>query len=231
VNYIGIDPGASGGIAILSHVGGKEWSTFACRMPETDRDIADVLHAATPIEGETLAVIEKVNPGVFGRPGARMGVVSAFTFGGSYRALKMALTCSRIPYDEVLPVKWQTALGCRSRGDKNVTKARAQQLFPFLKVTHAIADALLIAEFCRRLHSGATLPVNPAQQELFDGKEKRTEGQSEELHIVVANEEDIDEIAQRILNSEGAAHATAVVAAGNGRPRHRRHRERSSRLR
>jgi hypothetical protein len=38
-----------------------------------------------------------------------------------------------------------------SKGDKNVTKRRAQQLFPQLKVTHAIADALLIAEYGRRV--------------------------------------------------------------------------------
>jgi hypothetical protein len=56
-----------------------------------------------------------------------------------------------IPYDLVLPVKWQTAMSCRTKGDKNVSKARAQQLFPDVKVTHAIADALLIAEFCRRV--------------------------------------------------------------------------------
>ncbi len=37
-----------------------------------------------------------------------------------------------------------------TKGDKNVSKRRAQELFPALKVTHAIADALLIAEFARR---------------------------------------------------------------------------------
>jgi hypothetical protein len=37
-----------------------------------------------------------------------------------------------------------------SKGDKNVTKAKAQQLFTQLKITHATADALLIAEFARR---------------------------------------------------------------------------------
>jgi len=41
-------------------------------------------------------------------------------------------------------------MGCLTKGDKNVSKRRAQELFPALKVTHAIADALLIAEFARR---------------------------------------------------------------------------------
>jgi hypothetical protein len=37
-----------------------------------------------------------------------------------------------------------------SKGDKNVTKRKAQELFPSLKITHATADALLIAEYLRR---------------------------------------------------------------------------------
>lgn len=175
--YIGIDPGVSGGIAVLSHDGGI---ISAMKMPETDRDILDALNIAgrraeafigrAPRE-RVCGVIEKVNPGVFGRPGAKMGVVSAFTFGGGYRALKMALTALRIPYDEALPIKWQNAMQCRSKGDKNITKARAQQLFPGVTVTHAIADALLIAEYCRRVHSGQALTAHPAQEGLFDGKD------------------------------------------------------------
>jgi hypothetical protein len=41
-------------------------------------------------------------------------------------------------------------MGCLTKGDKNVSKSRAQELFPSIKVTHAIADALLIAEHNRR---------------------------------------------------------------------------------
>lgn len=45
-------------------------------------------------------------------------------------------------------------MGCLTNGDKNITKQRAQQLFPSAKVTHKIADALLLAEYCRRVHRG-----------------------------------------------------------------------------
>jgi hypothetical protein len=92
-----------------------------------------------------------------------MGVTSAFTFGRGYGSLLMALTAKRVPFDEVPPGTWQKTMGCLSGGDKNVTKRRAQQLFPAVKVTHAVADALLIAEFARRrwhLHQG-----NPTQEE------------------------------------------------------------------
>jgi len=55
------------------------------------------------------------------------------------------------PIIDVSPVKWQSALSCLTKGKKNVTKARAQQWFPKIKVTHGIADALLIAEYGRRV--------------------------------------------------------------------------------
>lgn len=149
--FIGIDPGVSGGIACIDDHAIVH-GTF--KMPETDRDLWDVLdeiesrwhHPPIAVRG----VLEKVNSGVFGKPGQRMGVVSAFTFGQGVGRLRMALIAAGIPFDEVLPVKWQTELSCRSRGDKNITKGRAQQLFPQVKVTHAIADALLLAEYGRR---------------------------------------------------------------------------------
>lgn len=41
-------------------------------------------------------------------------------------------------------------MGCLTKGDKNISKARAQQLFPTAKITHATADALLLAEWRRK---------------------------------------------------------------------------------
>ncbi len=148
--FIGIDPGVSGGIAVLNENGDPKG---AFKMPETRRDTLEALRAVRASLMPVRAMVERVNPGVFGRGKVgKMGAVSAFTFGRNVERVLMALEAADIPYDEVLPVKWQTELGCRSRGDKNVTKARAQALFPVgVKVTHATADALLIAEYCRRV--------------------------------------------------------------------------------
>jgi Holliday junction resolvasome RuvABC endonuclease subunit len=159
VIYIGIDPGVSGGIAALTDNG---MVIDAIKMPVTDQDVLAVTRfysERADVEGPCRAVLERVNAGVFGgrKTGQSMGVTSAFTFGTGVGRLRMALAASDIPFDEIAPVSWQTALQCRSRGDKNVTKARAQQLFPKEKVTHAIADALLLAEYCRRLHRGIIL--------------------------------------------------------------------------
>jgi crossover junction endodeoxyribonuclease RuvC len=82
----------------------------------------------------------------------KQGVSSTFKFGVNYGFLRGMLTAHKIPFEEVTPQKWQKAMGCLSKGNKNVTKAKAQQLFPNLKITHKVADALLIAEYCRRTH-------------------------------------------------------------------------------
>ena len=141
MNHIGIDPGKNGGIALLQRDGSV---VDVVKMPATDADIRDLLDEWTSEGIPTHAVLERV------RSSPQMGVVSAFTFGQGYGALRMALACAEIPYEEVTPAKWQGALGCRTKGDKNVTKRKAQELFPSVKVTHAIADALLIAEWGRR---------------------------------------------------------------------------------
>jgi hypothetical protein len=141
VIYIGIDPGKSGGMAAI--VGSVAVYT---KMPATERDVLDWFSEWPPLNSFALLERAQTMP--------RQGVVSAFTYGRGYGALLMALTATKIPFDLVAPAVWQRAMGCLSRGDKNVTKRRAQQLFPKLTVTHAIADALLLAEYRRRLDWG-----------------------------------------------------------------------------
>jgi hypothetical protein len=135
--YIGIDPGASGGIAAIDASGAV---VLVTKMPDTERDIYDLLCSLTGGR----AVLE------FVRSSPQMGVTSAFSFGRSYGGLRMALLAAGVPFDEVTPQKWQGAMRCRTGGDKNISKGRAQELFPAVRITLANADALLLAEFCRR---------------------------------------------------------------------------------
>lgn len=147
MRWIGIDPGASGGIAWVDGYG--RWE--ARPMPKTERDIW-LLVFGLGMEEEKFALIEKV--GAF--PG--QGVVSSFNFGGSYFGLRMALTAADIPWELVTPQRWQKEFSLifpKSKGlsltqKKNLHKAKAQQLFPGGQITHATADALLIAEYARR---------------------------------------------------------------------------------
>lgn len=135
--YIGIDPGKGGGIAFIGPEG-----TYAHKMPDSMAELWELFPdiAMTPC----FALIERVSSS------PQMGVCSAFTFGRGYGALEMALAASEIPHEAILPQKWQKELGCLSGGDKRVTQKRAQGLFPAIRCTHAISDALLLAEYARR---------------------------------------------------------------------------------
>ena len=147
ITFIGIDPGASGGIA---------WQrgnvVSAIKMPTTMKDLWDFFYdefdsASAPCNGECHCIIEKVQ-GFVGKaqPGS-----AAFTFGKGYGSLLMALTGNQIPYQEVPPRNWQKALGVPPKKKeesktqwKNRLKAVAQARFPKVPVTLNIADALLI---------------------------------------------------------------------------------------
>jgi crossover junction endodeoxyribonuclease RuvC len=139
---IGVDPGANGGIAWITD--GK-----ACveKMPDTLQDLWELIrditnHPRSSLDGRKYkAYIEAVSSS------PQMGVVSSFSFGRGYGNLEMALTAAGIPFERVRPQAWQKALGCMTKGDKNVSKRKAQELFPDRKVTHATADALLIAYY------------------------------------------------------------------------------------
>ena len=137
--YVGIDPGVSGGLAAITAAGDVAY--LAALEKLTERDVYDALAG---LAGNARAVLE------FVRSSPQMGVTSAFTFGRSYGSLRMALVAAGIPFDEVTPVRWQTAMSCRTGGVKAVSKARAQELFPAVRVTLWNADALLLAEYARR---------------------------------------------------------------------------------
>lgn len=159
--FIGIDPGKTGGIA---SVGDDGRVLRVDPMPLTPADILMAIcahrdHDALYYQdgGQDAKVkrqpVKCVLEWVSASP--QMGVVSAFTFGRGYGQLEAFLLAADIPFDLATPKHWQRVMQCLTGGNKNISKARAQALFPsFPKITHAIADALLIAEFCRRKERG-----------------------------------------------------------------------------
>lgn len=146
--YLGIDPGVSGGLALIDD---HRQVLAVHRMPRELGVLVEVLRtiheqrAVSRPHGPIPVGIEKVGAS------PQMGVVSAFTFGRNVGELYGALLAIGYVVYPVAPLRWQNALGCRTGGDKHITQARAQALFPGVRpVTHAIADALLIAEYTRR---------------------------------------------------------------------------------
>ena len=91
----------------------------------------------------------------------QMGVTSAFSFGHNLGWICGVLDAHGRGYQEITSMKWQRELGLIQSGrhigqndDKKArNKAKAEALFPSQKITHATADALLIAEYCRRVYS------------------------------------------------------------------------------
>lgn len=153
--FIGLDPGASGGLALIAPD-----MVRAVPMPATERDVLDWIRrcrgdAAAGIihKPQAFAVIEKVGGYISGNPcpGSAM-----FKFGQGYGGLRMALVATGIPFEEVTPQRWQKEfLLTRKKGEaktpfKNRLKAKAQQLFPEMEPTLKTADAILIALYCQR---------------------------------------------------------------------------------
>jgi len=142
--FMGLDPGKSGGVALVSEDGNY---TITQKVTDSERDLwLFFKEYSSEIQFAKLELVHS---------SPQMGVRSAFSFGQSYGFLRGILISSEIPFDEVRPQKWMKHLSCLTGGDKNVTKRKAQQLFPKLKITHAVADALLIAEYCRQIRVGS----------------------------------------------------------------------------
>jgi crossover junction endodeoxyribonuclease RuvC len=138
--FLGVDPGKSGSIACVA-VDGAVLSVI--RNTETLHDQYHWLIDGTQVK-IAWAAIEKVGS----MPG--QGVSSTFKFGRSFGQLEGLLVGAGIPFEFVRPQAWQKDMGCRSKGDKNITKAAAQRLWPKRRIVHAEADALLLAEWARR---------------------------------------------------------------------------------
>lgn len=137
--YLGIDPGKSGSISAIWD-DGQPASSYA-RGDWTEHEQAEWLQQFDL--SQAIAIIEKVSSS------PQMGVVSAFAFGRSYGFLRGLLAAMQVRTHEVSPQKWQAAMGCRTKGDKNISKAAAQQRWPRVKITHRNADSLLLAEYGR----------------------------------------------------------------------------------
>ncbi len=146
--YIGVDPGASGGIAVIDRNGKV---VECCNMPDTPMEILEFFRKYGA--DEVVCVLEDVGQGM---PGQSSSATAKFARHNGH--LEMALLALGIKTVKVRPQKWEKtyALGSSSKHGKSewkrMLKERAQQLFPQLgkKVTLKTCDALLIAEYCRK---------------------------------------------------------------------------------
>lgn len=142
---IGIDPGAKGAAVVLDKKG-----RFILQLQFNKLTLHEIAVGLRNFKKQIkkskkkstcCALMEKVHSI---QPA---GKVANFGFGRNQGLIEGILVALKIPYDFVTPVKWQSAMKCRSKGDKRVTRAKAQQLYPNQKITHTTADAFLIARY------------------------------------------------------------------------------------
>jgi hypothetical protein len=143
--YMGIDPGLSGGLACVDQYMTLLWVQA---MPPTPWELLVFLRRVNE-DRAVRAMVEHAHSF------PKQGHTGAFTFGKNIGHLEMALLAAGIPANTVSPKAWQLELQCLTGGNKNISKRRAQELFPSAtSITHATADALLLAEYGRRLWLG-----------------------------------------------------------------------------
>lgn len=160
--FMGIDPGVSGGIAVI----GSDGSVRLWEMPETFGDTADLFEGEFREAGIRFCVIELV--GGFKGQGAQR----SFKFGKNDGVLIGLLLANKIRHQELSPRSWMKGLGIRPRDKKPKNpkpgkfypgeeserqfktrlKGRAQQLFPGVEINLKTADALLMSEVARRIY-------------------------------------------------------------------------------
>lgn len=152
--FIGIDPGKSGALAVINDEG-FVWRT--CVFDEHEYNMA--LMECSDAPGSKV-VLEHVGA----MPG--QGSVSMFNFGANFGFIKGLLAANNLPYELVRPQKWKRMFSCTS--DKNTSVEVAHRLFPNVdlrrtarcsKPHDGIAEALLMAEYCRRTNLGTLKPI------------------------------------------------------------------------
>jgi len=141
---LGIDPGLSGGLAILN---GSEIELLETIPTESKNGFIK-----RQVDAQKLSSILRVYPdlicyleGVASRPG--QGVASVFSFGDTYGCIRGVLGALNIPTYTIAPQTWKKSLKISSKDDS--LKA-SKDLFPsvkFKKKDHNIAEALLIAYY------------------------------------------------------------------------------------
>ena len=143
---IGIDPGANGGVAYFH----TDWIAVE-KLPQTGNLILQQFREYTTgiRSHEVIVYIEAVR----GRGG--WGATQSFNFGRGVGRILGLIEALEWKYHEVMPAVWQKrVIGTTSKGDKNMLKEAAEELYGSLgktggnlPITLWSADALLIATY------------------------------------------------------------------------------------
>ena len=153
--YIGIDPGASGGIAVIDEKGIMK----AYKCPKSSDEMSLLFQMCM---GSTSAAnIKLLMERVWARP--TNAVRAAFSYGVNYGQWLGIVATHEVEMNTAIPVEWIKWVGCPKALKRDVRKRwlkeKAGELYPNVnKLTLATSDAILITHF--------------AKEEYFNDKEK-----------------------------------------------------------
>lgn len=148
--WIGVDPGAKGGYAVISK---SDTGQAVFAYPWDDDFFAMEMASLMQFkEHGIVAAVEKVGA-VHGN-----GIVSMFNFGKSAGYIEGVLSALGIPYQLVPPAKWKKEFSLIGK-DKQASIITCRKLFPELDLkrtercrtdSDGKAEATLLAEYARR---------------------------------------------------------------------------------
>ena len=152
MRIIGIDPGLSGGIAVLDDL--KIFDVFDMPIMSEGKKNKNQLNSAHLVNiikkhiipEDTYVIVEQVSA----MPG--QGVTSMFNFGQSFGILKGICSAMQLPMYFVRPAKWKKYFNLIN-SEKDASRTKAIEIFPYFssnlskKKDSNKADAILIASY------------------------------------------------------------------------------------
>lgn len=153
MNFIGIDPGATGGFAVVGPQGGLKCAGLtpsAGGFVDAHALAGQISDWIAYLNGDVVAMIEQVHA----MP--KQGVTSTFKFGTSFGTAIGILAALKVPMDRVTPQTWKKSFALNGK-PKDASRLKACELWPEraaetfkLKKSVDAAEAALIAEHARR---------------------------------------------------------------------------------
>ena len=153
MKYIGIDVGKGGAVAVINGLLMNVYPTPVLNKEYDINRMYGLLKLCIMGDEEVFCVMEMATA----MP--KQGSVSMFTFGKGYGIWLGLLSALEIKYQIVHPRTWTKHLFEGAPGkDKERGVLLAQRLFPIwqprLKKDWLLADAILLATYAQRIHSG-----------------------------------------------------------------------------
>ncbi len=158
---VGIDPGLDGAVAILG-ADVRVYDTPTCQVGRREYIAQEMSALLAPLleDGPVYVTLELVHA----MPG--QGVTSMWRMGYGSGLWEGILAALGVSYERVAPQTWKRAMLRDMARDKDAARLKAMQLFPQLagqlsrKKDHGRAEALLLAEYGRRVLGNATHRVS-----------------------------------------------------------------------